>query len=133
MHAVPVYYKGNLHSGLVFPARYLLMDNILDCKTLRDEQERVDLGDEFHEECHQYGTVEEVAVPSPPSTTKDTDPGRVYVAATDTDEARKIRDVISHRTFEGKRVLIKYVLEQEFLRGKNNDEYIDEPTRRIIV
>lgn len=99
----------------VAPSTALLLVNALPAGALRNEEDRSVLGAEVREEAAEHGhEVSGVAVPPPPATLQDRQPGRVYIKYATPEGARKGKEVFDGRTLDGNKIRACYVVEAEW-------------------
>merc|ERR1712216_1070414 len=93
------------------------------CLSLENMLSKEDVvGDEYDEivedikeECAKHGAVEKVSVPRPKADgSEPEDIGKAFVKFATVEAATKALDALSGRTFDGKKVVVKYIDEDSF-------------------
>ncbi|KAK9824055.1 hypothetical protein WJX72_007388 [[Myrmecia] bisecta] len=99
----------------------LLLENMMLVSALRDPQERQDVREDVEEEASKYGAVVGVAVPPPPLSLADNQPGRVYVKFAAPGEAQKAKDVFQGRQFDGNVIKAALSSDEDFQKAQQGE------------
>lgn len=89
----------------------------------------VQLIDDARDECRKCGTVLGVVCPRPPDVMKEEDTARIYVKFLTIEEAKRTKDIMDGRAFDGNKIKASFVPESDFTRAEAGEWIIDSGVR----
>lgn len=113
--------------ALAPPTTVVLLENMVNCGTIRDDQERTEIVDDVHAEVVKCGPVLGLAAPLPPPSVLDADASRVYVHFAAADGAQKCKAIMDGRRFDENIVKATFVSEADFARAKAGEWIVGLP------
>ncbi|GLC56991.1 hypothetical protein PLESTB_001171100 [Pleodorina starrii] len=108
------------------PTNVVLLENMVSCGTIRDENERKEILEDVQQEVVKCGPVIALAVPMPPAHVTNQDASRVYVKYSTAAEAARCRTMMDGRKFDDNAVKASFVTEGEFARAQAG-EWVAKP------
>ncbi|GFR47985.1 hypothetical protein Agub_g9809 [Astrephomene gubernaculifera] len=108
------------------PTNVVLLENMVSCGTIRDENERKEILEDVQQEVVKCGPVIGLAVPMPPAHVGNHEASRVYVKYSTAAEAQRCRTMMDGRKFDDNAVRATFVTEGEFLRAQAG-EWVAKP------
>ncbi|GMH45146.1 hypothetical protein BSKO_13103 [Bryopsis sp. KO-2023] len=111
-------FAASLNSG---PTTVVLLENMVKVGTIREENERLDLIDDARDECRKCGTVLGVVCPRPPDSLEDDHATQIYVKFLTIEEAKRTKDVMDGRAFDGNKIKATFVPESDFARAETGE------------
>lgn len=94
-------------------SKVVILENMLTEEDVAGD-EYDDIVEDIKEECGKHGAVESVSIPRP----GNPGVGKAFVKFTTIAAASKSMDALSGRTFDGRKVVVKYMPEADFAAGK---------------
>lgn len=85
--------------------------------------------DDARDECRKCGTVLGVVCPRPPDVMKEEDTARIYVKFLTIEEAKRTKDIMDGRAFDGNKIKASFVPESDFTRAEGGEWIIDSGAR----
>ncbi|CAD7704530.1 unnamed protein product [Ostreobium quekettii] len=100
------------------PTTTVLLENMMLVEAVRKDAARVELVEDVRDEARKCGTVLGVVCPVPPPTVLGGDGCRIYVKFLTVEEAKRCKDVMDGRQFDGNKIKAAFVPEAEYHRAE---------------
>lgn len=110
------------------PTTTVMMENLMLVESVRKESARVELLDDVRDEARKCGTVLGVVCPVPPESVPANDGCRVYIKFLTIDEAKKCKDVMDGRQFDGNKIKAVFVPEADYHRAEAGEWIVQQQT-----
>ncbi|KXZ53229.1 hypothetical protein GPECTOR_7g1123 [Gonium pectorale] len=108
------------------PTSVVLLENMVPCSTIRDDNERKETLEDLQQEVVKYGTMVAMAVPLPPPHVAGNEASRIYVKFATAEQATQCRNIMDKRRFDDSMVNAYFVTEGEFARAQAG-EWVAKP------